>query len=101
MSESICICGHNRSEHHNHRDYAWGTYSICSRCTKCDWDSFECYQFIERKGIICPECKEDRIMRNVPSSLFDYKKDWNMYCWKCKKHLKTPKKYKKEKYRID
>jgi len=94
----ICVCGHKKEDHHNHMDYAWGAGSLCTRCTKCDWDSFACIKFIERKGILCPECKQDTISSNTKRGLFT--PFWSIWCWSCKKHFETPKKYRNNKYLI-
>jgi len=46
----LCVCGHLEKYHHNHKDYAWGVYSICRRCMMCVWDVNKgCYEFKEKE----------------------------------------------------
>lgn len=49
-SKKICECSHEEGVHHHHKDWAWGTYSWCTRCTECVWDVNKgCYRFKEVK----------------------------------------------------
>ena len=49
--DKICECGHKEKFHHNHKLHAWGAYSICRRCMKCEWaGKGSCYRFEEKRN---------------------------------------------------
>lgn len=101
----MCICGHEEKYHHNHKDWEWGTYSICRQCMACPWvgKQGECRNF---KSIDqCNKEKEEEKQRDR------YRKGLMQYwCEKCvhhsgygcmrvkyRKYRKKPKCFKKKK----